>query len=432
MWRKKAGRFDTTMPHGCTVIRTDGLGKQYRILATGRHDTLRDELVGVFRRRSRPGVEIIWALRDFSLKVRQGEIIGVIGRNGAGKSTLLKILSRITPPTTGSAEIRGRVGSLLEVGTGFHPELTGRENIYLNGAILGMTKREIDRKFDAIIDFAEVGQFIDTPVKRYSSGMSVRLAFAVAAHLQPEILLLDEVLSVGDAAFQRKCLGKMEDVAREGRTIVFVSHNMAAVQNLCTRGVVIREGRMVFDGPAAEAVSTYLQQTAPSDETAFVDRSGRRGDGSIVFTGARVVTDSGDTALIAGRPVTFEFAYENLAGARRAQVIFTLFNHLGVAVANFDTDLTGFIPEPLGVRGCFRCRLPTLPLPLGEHRVAVAAYVGGRLADLISNALKFRVDSSTFFATGRTPDPRYSACMVDHEWDHQDAVSEVFSSVQRE
>jgi lipopolysaccharide transport system ATP-binding protein len=331
-------------------------------------------------------------------------------------------LSRITEPTTGSAQIRGRVGSLLEVGTGFHPELTGRENVYLNGAILGMTKREIDSNFDEIVDFAEIDRFIDTPVKRYSSGMSVRLAFAVAAHLQPEILLIDEVLSVGDAAFQRKCLGKMEDVAKEGRTIVFVSHNLAAVQNLCTRGVVIREGRLIFDGPAPEAVSKYLEQLVPPGGSPLSERSARHGDGSLIFTDVRVMSHHQNSALVAGQPATFEFTYENRSGARRAQVIFTLFNHLGVAVANFDTDLTGFVPEPLGPSGYFRCRLPALPLPLGEYRVAVAAYVGGRLADLVSNASVFRVDSSTFFATGRTPDPRYSACMIVHEWEHMASV----------
>lgn len=204
-----------------------------------------------------------WALRDVSFEVAEGEAIGIIGKNGAGKSTLLKILSRITSPSHGRVEMRGRVASLLEVGTGFHPELTGRENVYLNGTVLGMTKSEVSKQFDAIVDFAGVGDFIDTPVKRYSSGMTVRLGFAVAAHLEPEILIVDEVLAVGDIAFQRKCLSKMRDVAREGRTVLFVSHNLAAVQNLCTSGVVLADGQFLFQGRADEAISTYTRLHAP-------------------------------------------------------------------------------------------------------------------------------------------------------------------------
>ncbi len=240
------------------AIRVVGLSKQYRIGETRgkvEYRTLRDSLGRLFRR-SRHAT--IWALRDVSFEIPQGQVVGIIGHNGAGKSTLLKILSRVTRPTEGYAELYGRVGSLLEVGTGFHPELTGRENIYLNGAILGMTRAEIDRKFDEIVAFAEVEKFIDTPVKFYSSGMYLRLAFAVAAHLEPEILLVDEVLAVGDAAFQRKCLGKMGDVAREGRTVLFVSHNMSAILHLTQRTLVLQKGRVVFDGPTPDAVDFYL------------------------------------------------------------------------------------------------------------------------------------------------------------------------------
>ena len=246
-----------------TVIRVDGLSKKYHI--GGRQEgyrTLRETLTGAlvspFRRARRllsgqahgaTGLkETIWALKDAAFEIKQGEVVGIIGLNGAGKTTLLKILSRITEPTEGYAEIHGRVGSLLEVGTGFHPELTGRENIYLNGAILGMKKAEIERKFDEIVDFAEIDKFIDTPVKHYSSGMYVRLAFAVAAHLEPEILLVDEVLAVGDAAFQKKCLGKMESVAQQGRTVLFVSHNMAAIQSLCTGCILLDLGEIVTHG----------------------------------------------------------------------------------------------------------------------------------------------------------------------------------------
>jgi lipopolysaccharide transport system ATP-binding protein len=249
------------------AIRVDQLGKQYHIGApTMRYRTLRDSLAEGFHSIFHSGADgkersdrnTIWALRDVSFDVRQGMALGIVGRNGAGKSTLLKLLSRVTDPTEGSAEIRGRVGSLLEVGTGFHPELTGRENIYLNGAILGMKRVEIDKKFDEIVDFSEVEQFIDTPVKRYSSGMYLRLAFAVAANLEPEILVVDEVLAVGDAEFQRKCLGKMGDVASQGRTILFVSHNMSAILRLTEETIVIEKGRMSLRAPTPQAVDYYL------------------------------------------------------------------------------------------------------------------------------------------------------------------------------
>jgi len=249
------------------AIRVEGLGKQYRLGQVQGLGTLRETLTeGVkrpFNRRQRDAQEVVerrvWALRDVSFDVAQGEVIGVIGSNGAGKSTLLKILSRISEPTEGAAEIRGRVGSLLEVGTGFHPQLTGRENVYLNGIVLGMRRSEIRERFDEIVEFAGVQKFMDTPVKRYSSGMQVRLGFAVAAHLQPEILLVDEVLAVGDAEFQRKCIGKMKDVTDEGRTILFVSHNMTAIRSLCRRTVLIESGQVAFDGDTATAVDRYLK-----------------------------------------------------------------------------------------------------------------------------------------------------------------------------
>lgn len=249
------------------AIRVENLSKKYLLgHAQQRNDTLRDALVEGLKRLSSKHrdisaePDILWALNDISFEVHQGEVVGIIGRNGAGKSTLLKILSRITEPTSGRAVINGRVGSLLEVGTGFHPELTGRENIYLNGAILGMRSREIDRKFDEIVAFAEIEKFLDTPVKRYSSGMYVRLAFAVAAHLETEILLVDEVLAVGDVAFQRKCLGKMGEVAKFGRTILFVSHNMEALQRLCERGILIDQGRDILDSHVGDAVTMYLKE----------------------------------------------------------------------------------------------------------------------------------------------------------------------------
>lgn len=259
-----------------TAIRVEGLGKQYKIVASqtcysGLRERLTNSCVRHFQQfqgTRHSGItnsqtEMIWALKEVSFQVKQGEVLGVIGRNGSGKSTLLKILSGITDPTTGEADINGRAGSLLEVGTGFHPELSGRENVYLNGAILGIKKAEIERKFDEIVAFSEVGKFIDTPVKFYSSGMYIRLAFAVAAHLEPDILLLDEVLAVGDAAFQQKCLGKMGAVAKEGRTVVFVSHNLAAVRNLCSRTLLLESGCLEKVGPTEEVIGHYLQKNSP-------------------------------------------------------------------------------------------------------------------------------------------------------------------------
>jgi len=255
------------------VIRSDGLGKRYHRGAVQQSSLLRDHLgrflkspLSLFRR---PKEETFWALKDIALEVHEGEVLGLIGRNGAGKTTLLKVLSRITRPTTGWAEIHGRTGSLLEVGTGFHPELTGRENAYLSGAILGMGKAEIARKFDEIVGFAELEKFIDTPVKHYSSGMYVRLAFAVAAHLEPELLFVDEVLAVGDAAFQKKCLGKMGEVSRQGRTIVFVSHNMTALRKQCTRAIWLDGGKVIMTGSAGEVIDHYLQKNTSDNREAI-------------------------------------------------------------------------------------------------------------------------------------------------------------------
>jgi lipopolysaccharide transport system ATP-binding protein len=288
---------------GEIAVRVTGLGKEYRLGRRERYSTLRDSLARAaraparwLRRRARAAASEeggrIWALRDVSFEVPRGEVVGVIGRNGAGKSTLLKVLSRVTDPTSGEVEVRGRVGSLLEVGTGFHPELTGRENIYLNGAVLGMRRAEIARNFDAIVAFAEVEQFLDTPVKHYSSGMYMRLAFAVAAHLEPEILVVDEVLAVGDAAFQKKCLGKMGEVAAGGRTVLLVSHNAYAIARLCRSGVVLENGKLVFTGPVQDALAAYHQLlAAPGDDRPeLADR--RLGNGDYRFEWVRPGKDA--------------------------------------------------------------------------------------------------------------------------------------------
>jgi lipopolysaccharide transport system ATP-binding protein len=290
------------------ALRTMGLGKMYRIGGErAKYRTLRDTIAQTAKRpieRIRhPGAathvsEVLWALRDINLEVKQGEALGIIGRNGAGKSTLLKVLSHITEPTEGRVEIRGRVASLLEVGTGFHQELTGRENIQLNGAILGMTRAEIKSRFDDIVEFSEIGRFLDTPVKRYSSGMYVRLAFAVAAHLDPEILIVDEVLSVGDAGFQKKCLGKMEDVAGSGRTIMFVSHNMQAVRSLCRSAIQIEAGRVVNSGEAGLIVADYLTQQTDTGASVTWDPGQGPGDEQARLVAVEVLDSSGNAASL--------------------------------------------------------------------------------------------------------------------------------------
>lgn len=280
-------------------VSVEQLSKKYRIGAA-REDyrTLRDRIAGGFRREARtPDQSEIWALREVGLEIAEGEAVGLIGHNGAGKSTLLKILSRITEPTEGRIVLRGRVASLLEVGTGFHPELTGRENIYLNGAILGMSRDEIRQNFDAIVAFAEIAKFLDTPVKRYSSGMYVRLAFAVAAHLTPEILLVDEVLAVGDVEFQRRCLGRMNEVARSGRTVVFVSHNLESIERLCSRAVLFSAGRIVAAGPVRETIARYLSSHSPKGGQDLQGIADREGTGNARITRVELHTEDGANPL---------------------------------------------------------------------------------------------------------------------------------------
>ncbi|HZQ36241.1 MAG TPA: polysaccharide ABC transporter ATP-binding protein [Dehalococcoidia bacterium] len=294
-----------------------GISKAYRIAPSGEQpSTLREAIVQKLRNPfSRAATETFWALQGISLDIHAGEVVGLIGRNGAGKSTLLKVLSRITRPTAGRVRLHGRVGSLLEAGAGFHSELTGRENVYLNGVILGMKRREIDRQFDAIVEFAGIGPFLDVPVKRYSSGMYVRLAFAVAAHLQPEILLVDEVLAVGDADFQKKCLGTMHDVAESGRTVVFVSHNMSAVTRLCERVVLLSDGRIAYDGPARETVEYYLRSgMATTAECAWNDGRKAPGNDVVRLRRVRVCAADGETAstIDVRRPVGIEIDFDVL------------------------------------------------------------------------------------------------------------------------
>lgn len=375
-----------------TVIKVEGLSKQYTIAATKyRHDSLRDHLMdglkSLFRRdgqnstldaqRSASTVAL-WALKDVSFEVMRGEVLGLIGRNGAGKSTLLKILSRITEPTAGRAEIRGRVGSLLEVGTGFDRELTGRENIYLSGAILGMRKAEIDRKFDEIVAFSEVEKFIDTPVKRYSSGMYVRLAFAVAAHMEPEILLVDEVLAVGDAAFQQKCLGKMDTVTKEGRTILFVSHNMAAVSRLCARALWIEQGQAKYLSSPDEVVAAYLASTAQeAPHVSFRNRLEQAPGSDIIRlleVGVRTEDGQFASSLDARAPFTIEITYEILKKTSNLRVGCRLLSHDGtVVLSSNDMDTREHDLDRLPGIYSNRCTFPGEFLNYGRYYVSVGS-----------------------------------------------------------
>jgi lipopolysaccharide transport system ATP-binding protein len=308
------------------AIRAEHLGKRYRIGERRRTSSIRDAIAGAVSRTSQrlrgrkpaPAASDLWAIDDVSFEIRAGETVGVIGRNGAGKSTLLKLLSQITEPTTGWAEVTGRVGSLLEVGTGFHEDLSGRDNTYLNGAILGMTKAEIDRKFDEIVAFAEIDRFIDTPVKHYSSGMYMRLAFAVAAHLETEILVVDEVLAVGDAQFQQKCLGKMDDIARHGRTVLFISHNMEAIQRLCTRGMLLDRGRLAASGPIADVVASYRTLERTIIDTGRFNPRGRAGTGWARVEDLSIADDAGGRT--AARPADADLTFNvDIALANRGQ-----------------------------------------------------------------------------------------------------------------
>jgi len=340
---------------GASIL-TNDLSKSYRIgELQSAYTTLRDSLAAatrrVLRRDHRDQYETIWALRDLSIEVPEGQVVGVIGRNGAGKSTLLKILTRITTPTSGSAEIRGRVGSLLEVGTGFHPELTGRENVFLNGSVLGMKRREIQSKFDDIVEFAGVEQFVDTPVKRYSSGMSVRLAFAVAAHFEPEIFLVDEVLAVGDAEFQRRCLGRMEDLSESGRTVIFVSHQMQAVAQLCDRAIWLDKGEVLNDGAAAEVVAEYLQAGIGSGSSRYWPDPETAPGGKLVrLASVRVVQDDIETGAVdVRRPVGIEIGFTVLSEGETVLPKIKLIDQRGDVVFNaMDTSSRWHDPTPPG------------------------------------------------------------------------------------
>jgi lipopolysaccharide transport system ATP-binding protein len=416
------------------AIRVENLSKLYKIGAVNdRHDTLRDQIAGGFKAlfqrnghssSAKHGEDTFWALKKISFEVKKGDILGIIGRNGAGKSTLLKILSRITKPTEGQAEIYGRVGSLLEVGTGFHPELTGRENIYLNGAVLGMKKAEISRKFDEIVAFSEIEKFIDTPAKRYSSGMYVRLAFAVAAHLEPEILIVDEVLAVGDAGFQKKCLGKIHGVVNEGRTVLFVSHNMTAVEHLCHKTIVLQHGKVVFNGVSKEALRYYFEnvfeQSNGSESHVFELRDAVGRPSQFSPSLERVEFFSADGSPLKGSlPV---------GAALKARVHFRLdqptlsfsvglgFNNLyGQRVFSAHSSFHPDQPKDKKMgHQVFVCEIPSLTLVPGEYTLKVGLEINGSTADVVEDCARLKIAEADYYGGGKDG---WAGCFVlKHRW----------------
>jgi lipopolysaccharide transport system ATP-binding protein len=385
------------------AIRAESLGKKYPLHHqhphhNGLRHVLEAKISGAFRgfrskvdkAEERPSVEDFWALRNVSFDIKPGEVVGIIGRNGAGKSTLLKILSRITEPTEGRVQIKGRVASLLEVGTGFHPELTGRENIYLNGTILGMTRKEINRKFDEIIAFAETEMFLDTPVKHHSSGMYVRLAFAVAAHLEPEILIVDEVLAVGDAQFQKKCLGKMEDVSkREGRTVLFVSHNMAAIAALTNRAILLRKGGVQYSGPPKEAFDLYMTDDTPTEEIYSAPPNPDHPN----ITRVEVECSQAGNTHESGQPWRVRFELHFPYALPKASLAFQVFNQFQTAVLRFDAyDQDVPICQGAG-KAVVVCTVPHLDLNVGSYhlKARLAGPPGGLHYETLDNICPFTV-----------------------------------------
>jgi lipopolysaccharide transport system ATP-binding protein len=424
------------------AIRVDGLGKQYRIGGpVAQYRTLRDTIANSIHTplravrsllgrngalRKAGGSETFWALKGVSFELNCGEVLGVIGRNGAGKSTLLKVLSRITEPSVGYAEVLGRVGSLLEVGTGFHPELTGRENVYLNGAILGMKRAEIDRKFEEIVAFAEVERFLDTAVKHYSSGMYLRLAFAIAAHLEPEILIVDEVLAVGDAAFQKKCLGKMRDVSEEGRTVLFVSHNMAVVTRLCGRALWLDKGAIAFDGPCSEAVDRYLKAGNPGDEATDLDTSKsvtRSGTGGARIIRVRLEDRHGEAASTfgIGEPFVLRITVRLTEPVSRMSVGAEVRTPSGVPLLNLrsDSEAVEFGPYQAGDDIEFAVGIPGLPVYPGAYRADLwVAELCGKRIDQVHDAVAFEIESKGLLRAEQLLQLGRGLLVIDCDWTH--------------
>ena len=409
------------------VIRAEGLGKRYR-LAPAAQAALDPDAVPTtrwsrFKARTaahRFGDEF-WALRDITFEIKRGDIVGAVGANGAGKSTLLKLLARVAEPTEGYAELRGRVGSLLEVGTGFHGDLSGRDNVFLNGGILGMRRAEIYQRFDEIVEFSGIGRFIDVPVKYYSSGMYVRLAFAVAAYLDPEILLVDEVLSVGDQAFQDKCLGRIDEVTRGGRTVIFVSHNMNSVTTLCNRGFLLEAGRITFEGSIEKTVETYLGRRERLKGGGVLGDVKRDGDGQLRFREVRVTNDEGGHELFANRPVHITLVFEGDARipGRQLNIGLGINTPLGdrliTLYTRFDPDQE-LARHAIDDSSVLTCIVPELPLRPGPYLLTLYMDRTGELVDRVQNQIEFYVLPSNFFGTGQLPTESQGAVMVRHRW----------------
>jgi lipopolysaccharide transport system ATP-binding protein len=404
------------------ALRVEGLGKRYRTGLRASYGRLSETLYQLPRAvvRRRPAGEaptnVVWALRDVSLQIDQGEAVGIVGRNGAGKTTLLKILSQITEPTEGRVGVNGRVGSLLEVGTGFHPELTGRENILLNGAILGMRRREILRKFDDIVEFAETGAYLDTPVKRYSSGMYVRLAFAVAAHLEPDILIVDEVLAVGDAAFQQKCLGKMGDVAREGLTVLFVSHNVALVSALCRRACWLDGGRLIADGSTEDILQRYLGSVRSYASLPLDEREDRKGDGTARFTSIAIEPADGSGVIDSGSSLRITLRYRADEPLRNPNFLVGVYDFRDIGIFLFDSRTAVDLPDVLPAEGTITCVTGPIDLTAGRCFVNIALERRGTMVDYIQHAAQFDVDPADPHRSGRVPGRDWVLCLREQDW----------------
>jgi lipopolysaccharide transport system ATP-binding protein len=414
------------------IIKVENLSKQYRIGARqASFPTLRDSIANAFRaplakfRRNGESANTIWALKDINFEVAPGEVVGVIGRNGAGKSTLLKILSRITEPTSGRADIYGRVGSLLEVGTGFHHELSGRENIYLNGAILGMKRNEIGRRFDEIVSFAEIENFIDTPVKHYSSGMYMRLAFAVAAHLEPEVLLVDEVLAVGDVGFQKKCLGKMRDVGRQGRTVLLVSHNMGAVLNLCERVILITNGQVQYEGQTYEGVNSYHQlgYAMCEGEVDLSFHPARRPEALPLLKTIRLLDSSGAPKgrFMAGEKMMIEFTFDPVIHLANPQFGVGVEDSQGSRIFAVATYLANSQLPPLRGPCKVTCHIEELILAPGRYILSLSAgEPDNTLLDALECAVAFEVDQGNYFGNGSNVTAGLGKILVRSRWEKTD------------
>jgi lipopolysaccharide transport system ATP-binding protein len=419
------------------VIKAENISKQYRLgqVGTGTlsHDVNRlwhrmrgkeDPYLRIGEENDRTrgsNAEYVWALRDINFEISQGEVLGIIGRNGSGKSTLLKILSRTTLQSTGIVRIRGRVASLLEVGTGFHPDLSGRDNIFLNGSILGMTRQEIRQKFDEIVDFAGIELYINTPVKRYSSGMYVRLAFAVAAHLDPEILIVDEVLAVGDAEFQKKCLGKMKDVSeKQGRTVLFVSHNMTAISSLCTRGLVLRNGRVKKYGAVEDCIRTYLGENLEIARVDLSERKDRTGNGAFRFEKLEFLDGQfrPKSSFLSGEELNIVISYktEDNEALNNVTVAMAIKNYSDVQLTVVSNEFTSGVFETLPPEGSIICNIPRLPFLGGTYYLNLFCKVNNEIADWIQNTCELQLETGDYYGTGRITDNVQSQFLIDYKF----------------